>query len=149
LFTTDLLRSRGLYLANLNSSMQSRRSPKAPGTRGVTLLVPSGCIEGLRRLARELRLRYGAGIATSAAGWRRLSRSAELFVDPQTGARAVIRDIGADGTGRFVWTVAVFDQHQIAEGHATAAAEARLQAEAALATYLGASRTRRRLSSEG
>jgi hypothetical protein len=149
LFTTDLPRSRGFYLANLSSSMHSRRSPQAPGMRRVTLLVPSGCIEDLRRLARELRLRHSAGIATSTAGWRRLTRSAELFVDPQSGAQIVIRGTGAEGTRRFVCTVAVFDQHQIADGRADDAAEARLHAEAALANYLGASRTYRRLSGDG
>jgi hypothetical protein len=75
----------------------------------------------------------------ATAAWRRLSPSAQLFVDPQSGARIAIRDTGPDGTGRFLWTVMVFDEHQIAEGRAAAAAEARLQAEAALATYVGPS----------
>jgi hypothetical protein len=124
--------------------MRSRRSsPPSPTTRGlrrVALLVPAGCIEGLRRLARELRIRQDAGIATSTAAWRSVGRTAELFVDPQTGARTIVRDTGANGAGRFLWTVTVFDEHQIAEGRAHAAVEARLEAETALTTYLGASR---------
>jgi len=87
-----------------------------------------------------LRIRYDAGIEISTAAWRRLSPSAELFVDPQSGARIAIRDTGPDGAGRFLWTVTVFDEHQIAEGRAQDAAEARLQAQAALATYLNPSR---------
>jgi hypothetical protein len=117
-------------------SPSSTRSLTARGLRRVALLVPTGCAEGLRRLARELRLRQDAGIEASTAAWRRLSRSAELFVDPQSGARTVVRATGANGAGRFLWTLTVFDEHQIAEGRAHAAAEAQLQAEAALATYL-------------
>ena len=114
----------------------SSRSPTARGLRRVALLVPAGCIEGLRRLARELRIRQDAGITSSTAAWRTVSRSADLLVDPQSGARTVVRDTGANGAGRFLWTVTVFDEHQIAEGSAHAAAEARLRAETALATYL-------------
>jgi hypothetical protein len=67
----------------------------------VALLVPASCLEDLQRLARELRIRQDAGIATSSATWRSVSRSAELFIDPQNRARTIVRDTGADGTGAF------------------------------------------------
>jgi hypothetical protein len=134
----------GSYLASLGGLMRgpvsSTQSPTARGLRRVALLVPASCIEGLRRLARELRIRQDAGIATSTAAWRRLSRSAELFVDPQSGARIAIRDTGPDGADRFLWTVTVFDEHQIAEGRTHDAAQARLQAEAVIAAYVSPSR---------
>jgi hypothetical protein len=124
----------------MRDRLSSPRSPASRGLRRVTLLVPAACVEGLRRLARELRIRHDAGIATSIAEWRRLSRSAELFVDPQSGARIAIRDTGPNGASRFLWTVTVFDEHQIGEGRAHNAAKARLQAQAALATYVSPSR---------
>ena len=69
-------------------------------------------------------------------GWRRLSPSAELFVDPESGARCAIRDTGAPGARRYYWTVTVFGEHQVAAGRTGELAEARSQAEAALAVYM-------------
>jgi hypothetical protein len=68
-------------------------------------------------------------------GWRGLSPSAELFVDPDSGARCVIRDTGAARMQRYLWTVMVFGDYQLAEGRTGKLVEARLQAEAALAAY--------------
>ena len=69
----------------------SSRPLQARGLRRVTLPVPVGCAEGLLHLARELRARQSAGMSASTAGWRRLSPSAELFVDPRSGARCAVR----------------------------------------------------------
>jgi hypothetical protein len=98
--------------------------------------MPGGCAEGLRHLARELRTRQEAGIPTATAGWRRLSPSAELFIDPESGARSAIRDTGSSGATRYLWTLTVFGEHLVAEGRAADPTEARSQAEAALAAYL-------------
>ena len=71
-------------------------------------------------------------------GWRRLSPSAELFVDPESGARCAIRDTMGPGVERYYWSVAAFGDHQVAAGRTGELAEARSQAEAALASYVTA-----------
>src|SRR5271165_4527361 len=114
----------------------SSRPLRARGLRKIAILVPAGCAEGLLHLARELRTRQKAGMSTAAAGWRRLSPSAELFVDPKSGARCAGRDTGAFGAERYLWTVAVFGEHQVAVGHAEAISKARSQAETALSGYM-------------
>ena len=68
-------------------------------------------------------------------GWRRLSPSAELLIDPESGARCAIRDSRRSGTERYLWTLTVFGYHQLAEGRTGELAEARSRAEAALAGY--------------
>jgi hypothetical protein len=68
--------------------------------REVTLLVPEGFVEILRQFARDLRRRERAVPAAETNRWRRLSPSAELFVDPDSGARCAIRDTGAPGIER-------------------------------------------------
>jgi len=70
--------------------------PQARGLRRVALLVPESCAEGLRDLARD-RARQRERIAFPPLGWRKLSPSAELMVDPWCGARCAIRDAGALG----------------------------------------------------
>ena len=75
-------------------------------------------------------------MSTAAAGWGRLSPSAELFVDPKSGARCAVRDTGAFGAERYLWTVAVFGEHQVAVGRTEEIAEARSQAETALSAYM-------------
>jgi hypothetical protein len=109
----------------------------ARGLQRVTVLVPVGCAEGLLRLARELRTRQKAGTASVTLGWRRLSPSAELFVDLESGTRCTIRDTGTPGIGRYLWTVSVFGEHQLAAGRTGELAEARAQTEMALAGYIG------------
>ena len=69
-------------------------------------------------------------------GWRRLSPSAELFVDPESGARCAVRDTGALGAERYYWTVSAFGDHQVAAGRTGEVTEARTEAEAALAAYM-------------
>ena len=69
---------------------------------------------------------------------RRLSPSAELFVDPESGARCAVRDTGALGAERYYWTVSAFGDHQVAAGRTGDVREARSQAEAALAGYMAA-----------
>ena len=71
-------------------------------------------------------------------GWRRLSPSAELFVDPESGARCAVRDTGALGAERYYWTVSAFGDHQVAAGRTGEVTEARSQAEAALVAYMAA-----------
>ena len=108
----------------------------ARGLRRVTVLVPAGCAEGLLLLARELRARQGTGTAGATLGWRRLSPSTQLFVDLESGARCTIRDTGTPGVGRYLWTVSVLDEHQLAAGRTGELVEARAQAEMALAGYM-------------
>jgi hypothetical protein len=73
----------------------------ARGVREVTLLVPDGFVEILRQFVRDLRRRERATPAAETNGWQRLSPSAELFVDPDSGVRCAIRDTGAPGTERY------------------------------------------------
>ena len=73
---------------------------------------------------------------TAAPGWRRLSASAELFVYPTSGARCAVRDTGASGAMRYLWTVTIFGEHQVAEGRTAELMAARSQAEATLASWL-------------
>jgi hypothetical protein len=56
--------------------------------------------------------KYHAGhrLGISAGGWRRLSPSAELMVDPRSGARCAIRDTRAAGDERYYWTVTVIGE---------------------------------------
>ena len=98
--------------------------------------MPVGCAEGLRQLARELRARQRVRTAGVTLGWRRLSPSAELFVDPESGARCAVRDTGALGAERYYWTVSAFGDHQVAAGRTGEVTEARTEAEAALAAYM-------------
>ena len=114
----------------------SSRRLAARGLRRVAILVPVGCTEGLLQLARELRARQRGGVGSVANGWRRLSPSAELFVDIESGARCAIRDTGASGVERYLWTVSVFDEHQVAAGRSGGLAEARKQSEMALANHI-------------
>ena len=114
------------------------QSLHARGLRRITVLVPAGCAEGLRQLASEFRARQRAGTAGVTLGWRRLRPSAELFFDPESGARCAIRDTGPPGVERYYWTVAAFGDHQVAAGRTGELAKARSQAEAALAAYMGA-----------
>jgi hypothetical protein len=74
----------------------------------------------------------------SAGGRRRLSPSAELMIDPESGGRCAIRDSRAHGPERYLWTLTVFGYQQLAEGRTGQLAEARSRAEAALAGYAAA-----------
>jgi hypothetical protein len=109
------------------------RSVQARGLRKVLVLIPEDCVESLRRFAQELRAWQRGGPAPE---WRRLSPSAELLVDPGCGARCAIRDTGAPGAERYFWTVTAFGGHAVAAGRTGEVAEARLQAEVALAVHM-------------
>jgi hypothetical protein len=99
--------------------------------------VPAGCADGLRQLAGETSCpAKGWNGRCDALGWRRLSPSAELFVDPESGARCAVRDTGALGAERYYWTVSAFGDHQVAAGRTGEVTEARTEAEAALAAYI-------------
>jgi hypothetical protein len=73
-----------------------------------------------------------------AGGWRRLSPSAELLIDPASGARCAIRDSRSPGAERCLWTLTVFGYHQLAAGRTGEVAEARSRTEAVLAGYAAA-----------
>jgi hypothetical protein len=122
----------------MSGRQPASQSLQARGLRRVTLLVPVGCAEGLRQLASELRARQRAGTRGLTLGWRRLSPSAELLVDPESGARCAIRDTGAPGVERYYWTVMAFGDHQVAAGRTGELVVARSQAETALAVYVAA-----------
>jgi hypothetical protein len=70
--------------------------------------------------------------AAVVLAWRQVSPSAHLMVDPRNGARAVIRDTGADA-GRFLWSVlAAGEMDPMSEGRTDDLAQAQSIAEAAL-----------------
>ena len=67
--------------------------------------------------------------------WRKVSPSAHLMMDPRNGARAVIRDTGADA-GRFLWSVlAAGEMDPMSEGRTDDLAQAQSIPEAALRAY--------------
>jgi hypothetical protein len=74
----------------------------------------------------------------AGGGWRRLSPSAELMVDPESGARCAIRDSRSPGAERYLWTLTGLGSHQLAAGCTGDLAAARSRAEAALAGYAAA-----------
>jgi hypothetical protein len=68
--------------------------------------------------------------------WRILSPSAQLIVDPASGARGIIRDTCANGAYRFHWSIIPSDQSlPIAAGRTGGLARARSITEAALNAY--------------
>jgi hypothetical protein len=132
----DLAGSRLLIGKSMppNRHFRAGRRPRAGGLRSVTVLVPESCAEGLRDLARVLRTRQRERTTEPPFGWRKISPSAELMVDPERGARCAIRDTGAAGPERYHWTVTVFGETEpVAAGRAGELGEARSQVEAALA----------------
>jgi len=54
----------------------------------------------------------------------------------ESGARCAVRDTGAHGMERYLWTVTVFGDHQLMEGRIGELTEARSQAETALSAYV-------------
>jgi hypothetical protein len=77
------------------------QSHQARGLRRVTLLVPESFATGLRDLARVLRTQQQHRTAGPPLGWRRLSPSTELMVDPRSGTRCAIRDTRRAGAERY------------------------------------------------
>jgi len=68
--------------------------------------------------------------------WRVLSPSAQLIVDPASGARGIIRDTCADGAYRFHWSVLPSEESlPIAAGRTGELARARSIAEESLHAY--------------
>jgi hypothetical protein len=99
------------------------------------LLLPEGSADGLRQLAREFRARHRRGL--SGGGWRRLSPSADLMVDPRSGARCAIRDTRAAGDERYYWTVTVIGEPDpVAAGRTGDVGVARSLVELALGAYV-------------
>jgi hypothetical protein len=71
-------------------------------------------------------------------GWRRLSPSAELMVDPRSGARCAIPDTRAAGEERYNWTVTIIGEPDpVAAGRTAELQAARFEVETALAAYAG------------
>ena len=67
--------------------------------------------------------------------WRKVSPSAYLMGNPKNGARAVIRETGADA-GRFLWSVLVAGEvDPMSEGRTDDLAQAKSIAEAAVRAY--------------
>jgi len=121
--------------------MSERRPPSRASQgavlRRVTVRVPEGRAEELRRFARDLRTRQPGGPANTAPEWRRVSLSAELLVDPECQARGIIRDTRARGADRFHWSVLAPDQsHTVAAGHTGRIARGRWLAETALRAFV-------------
>jgi hypothetical protein len=95
----------------------SPRSLQAQGLGKVTILVPEDCAESIRPFARELCAQHQSEPTPRRLEWRVLSPSAELMVIPERSARCAVRDTGAPGADRFLWTVAVLEQlNPVAEG---------------------------------
>ena len=68
--------------------------------------------------------------------WRILSPSAQMIIDPASGARGIIRDTCADGAYRFHWSVIPSEQSlPIAAGRTGGLGRARAIAEEALRAY--------------
>jgi hypothetical protein len=112
------------------------RSLQAGRLREVSVLVPEGCAETLRRFARELRKRQRAEPAIVGPEWRPLSPSAHLMSNPDYDASCFVRDTGAPGAQRFLWNVTVLGQlDPISAGRAGEIADARALAEQALGAY--------------
>jgi hypothetical protein len=113
----------------------SRRTQAAKLKR-VTVRVPEGNAEDLRRFARELRIQAD-GPANAAQEWRRVSPSAELLVEPESQARGIIRDTKARGADRFHWSVLAPDQsYTVVAGHTEKIARGRWLAEMALRAFV-------------
>ena len=68
--------------------------------------------------------------------WCLISPSAQLIIEPASGARAVIRDTCAEGAYRFHWSVIPSEESlPIAAGRTGGLARARAVAEEALRAY--------------
>ena len=130
--------ARSAARASNRGKPASSRRLAGRGLQRVTVLVPVGCAEIFLLLAGELRARQSERTTSVTLGWRRLSPSAELFVDLESGARCTIRDTGAPALARYLWTVSAFGEHQLAVGRAGELAEARAQAEMVVAAYMAA-----------
>jgi hypothetical protein len=120
----------------------SERPPSRPAQavrlQRVTVRVPEDYADDLRRFARELRTRQsGEPAAASATQWRRLSRSAEVLIDPGCQARGIIRDTRALGPNRFHWSVlAPHQNYTVVAGHTGKITRARWLAEMALRAFV-------------
>jgi hypothetical protein len=87
--------------------------------------------------ARDLCQRQKVGMFPVTREWRKLSPSAEVLVDPESGARCAIRDTEAAGADRYHWTVAFLgDINPVAAGPTGEPVEAPSLAGAALSAYV-------------
>jgi hypothetical protein len=120
-----------------NRHFRAGRRLPADGLRSVALLVPESCADGLRDLARALRARQRDRAGGPRLGWRSVSPSTELMVDPGSAARCTIRDTRGKGAERYYWTVTVIGETEpVAAGRSEELTEARSQAEKALRIYV-------------
>jgi hypothetical protein len=123
-------------VALMRKRLPAPQSRRVDGLCSVTLLVPESCAEGLRDLARVLRGRQRERTASDPFGWRRISPSAELMVDHQSGARCSIRDTRGPGAERYHWTVTIVGEPApVAVGRTADPGEARLCAEGAVLAH--------------
>jgi hypothetical protein len=80
--------------------------------------------------------------------WRVLTPSAQVIVDPASGARGIIRDTCAEGVYRFHWSVIPSEESlPIAAGRTGGLARARSIAEEALYAYAADFHTHTQLTS--
>jgi hypothetical protein len=81
-------------------------------------------------------IKRGSGEGGQMHPWKASTPSAQFLVDPDCGARSIIRDTGECGVRRFHWYVIPLGRyHPIAEGRTGELARARSVAEMALRAY--------------
>jgi hypothetical protein len=101
------------------------RSPPARRLCKVAVLVPEEAADAIRQFAQKLRARKWLEPPLRSAEWLKLSPSAELLIDPDCGARCAVRDTGAAGRDRYLWSVTTRqDLNPVAVGRAAEAAAA-------------------------
>jgi hypothetical protein len=93
-------------------------------------------IDGVKHSGEHADIGLGTGNDEGLGPWQvKVSPSAYLMVDPKNGARAVIRETGADA-GRFLWSVLVAGEvDPMSEGRTDDLAQAKSIAEAAVRAY--------------
>jgi hypothetical protein len=131
----SLLREIGLFSVHLSSDTDKITSKlsRSPLALGMTKLgVPVWRLTSKVSGSQPATYTNGKRPEPTRRFWRRLSPSAELLIDPESGARCAIRDSRRSGAERYLWTLTVFGYHQLTAGRTGDLAEARSQAEAAL-----------------
>jgi hypothetical protein len=103
------------------------------------LIVLSGVVSLRTSVAKNGSARRQAGTGGVPIGGRKLNPLSSLWI-PKMGARSAIRDTGASGVRRYLWTVTMFDDIPLAQGRSGERVEARSLAEAALTAFVEALR---------
>jgi len=112
------------------------RGQRAIRLRNATVLVPENSVQALHDLARIFRARERERTLDPPFGWRRISPSAELMVDPEP-VPGVRSEIHTQQMLRVIIGLSpvLRKRDPVASGRANGRAEARLRAEAALRAY--------------